>query len=378
VVLANQARRGAEDIIHRCKSAIEETDKYTKNGQREVNTRLSQRSKLCEHWSTEIDVKLEQLGQEIDLMLEYKTRVEKALHATQEPLMINQRCQQLREERVKTDMVHDKVEKDLAKEIETIQACQELLAITRDKIIEQIRKDRSGRYYLEKDRKDKTMATELDIAAMALNNNTTTLTHRPLSVRTIRGSHPDHWQNFTEVNIAKGEKERTNSKNLRSATDGILRQTSEDLISANNLTTHQFKERIADTKRAKKEFEDNLDKVLGEISNLEKQMRELEIAIEEKDAPLMVAESRMDIRQHRPKIELCRDPAVYRLHNEVVDIETNIARLRGLHYESSQQLKDLLRQQLTLQEDIKVKENTIYIDEACCLVERESIKFQFF
>merc|ERR1719431_2507445 len=110
----------------------------------------------------------------------------------------------------------------------------------------------------------------------------------------------------------------------------------------------------------------------------EKEMRELEIAIEEKDAPLMVAESRMDIRQHRPKIELCRDPAVYRLHNEVVDIETNIARLRGLHYESSQQLKDLLRQQLTLQEDIKVKENTIYIDEACCLVERESIKFQFF
>ena len=38
-------------------------------------------------------------------------------------------------------------------------------------------------------------------------------------------------------------------------------------------------------------------------------------------------------------------------------------RLRALHYEANQQLKDLLRQQLTLQEDIKVKENTIFIGE---------------
>jgi len=69
-------------------------------------------------------------------------------------------------------------------------------------------------------------------------------------------------------------------------------------------------------------------------------------------------------------------------------------RLRGLHYESTKQLKDLLRQQLTLQEDIKVKENTIYIgqlylyradfqllfhsDQVCCMADRESIKLQAF
>ena len=77
------------------------------------------------------------------------------------------------------------------------------------------------------DHKDKVSAQNLDNSAAALHNNTTTLSHRPHTVRVIaRGSsHPQQWQNFTEVNIAKAEKERDNSKNLRSATDGVLRQT---------------------------------------------------------------------------------------------------------------------------------------------------------
>ena len=56
----------------------------------------------------------------------------------------------LRTERIDTDKVYDKVEKDLAKEIETTQACASLLASTRDQVVEQIRKNRSARYYLEK------------------------------------------------------------------------------------------------------------------------------------------------------------------------------------------------------------------------------------
>ena len=79
-----------------------------------------------------------------------QVRVEKALDATVDPLQINQTCQTLRMERVDTDKVYDKVEKDLAKEIQTTHACAQLLASTRDTIVEQVRKDRSARYYLEK------------------------------------------------------------------------------------------------------------------------------------------------------------------------------------------------------------------------------------
>ena len=68
----------------------------------------------------------------------------------------------------------------------------------------------------------------MDTAARGLNNNTSSLSHRPQTVRVTgsRSTHPEQWQNFTEINCAKAERERDNSKNLRSATDGILRQTS--------------------------------------------------------------------------------------------------------------------------------------------------------
>ena len=52
--------------------AIEETAKHTRNGQREVNTRLDQRINKVEHWTSEIDEQLTQLNNEIDALLEYK------------------------------------------------------------------------------------------------------------------------------------------------------------------------------------------------------------------------------------------------------------------------------------------------------------------
>ena len=46
--------------------------------------------------------------------------------------------------------VHDVVEKDLAKEIDVIISCSDVLADCIEQITEQIRKNRSARYHLEK------------------------------------------------------------------------------------------------------------------------------------------------------------------------------------------------------------------------------------
>ena len=89
VALANRSRMGAEDIIDvrfnviktilnflkRARLAIEETAKHTRNGQREVNTRLEQRINKVEHWTSEIDEQLTLLNNEIDALLEYKVRL---------------------------------------------------------------------------------------------------------------------------------------------------------------------------------------------------------------------------------------------------------------------------------------------------------------
>ena len=79
---------------------------------------------------------------------------------------------------------------------------------------------------------------------------------------------------------------------------------------------------------------------------------------------MKLANTRLDVRTNRPHIELVRDPAQYKLVQEVKEIEESIRRLQQRLNDSHKQLKDLDRNKLILLKDIEVKTNTIRVDEA--------------
>ena len=54
----------------------------------------------------------------------------------------------------------------------------------------------------------------------------------------------------------------------------------------------------------------------------------LEKNIADKQAPMMLAQTRLDNRSERPNVELCRDPVQYRLIEEVKEIENSVAQLQ--------------------------------------------------
>ena len=51
-------------------------------------------------------------------------------------------------------------------------------------------------------------------------------------------------------------------------------------------------------------------------------------AIADKEAPLMLAHTRLENRSERPNVELCRDPVQYKLVEETKTIEGSIAQLQ--------------------------------------------------
>lgn len=53
-------------------------------------------------------------------------------------------------------------------------------------------------------------------------------------------------------------------------------------------------------------------KVLQEIFDMEKNIELLKKAIQDKEAPMQVAHTRLDTRIRRPNVELCRDPVQHR------------------------------------------------------------------
>jgi chromosome segregation ATPase len=146
--------------------------------------------------------------------------------------------------------------------------------------------------------------------------------------------------------------------------DSSLQQTANDIHKQIVNTDRAFERRILEEKNAKSKLETQVKDVTKLIDTMEENIKNIEKAILDKENYLKLANTRLDIRTNRPHIELVRDPAQYKLVQEVQEIEDSIRRLQQRLNESHKQLKDLDRNKLTLIKDIEVKANTIRIDEA--------------
>jgi len=376
---AENARIASERLIDESDRLIEETFQTTKRTQQNINNKLDQRLRDLNKWKDELNIKLDELKKENEDLLNYKKRLESAIESCNEPLAISQDCLHFRENRIGIDVVHDGPEIELLKEVEVINGVQNLLIRTHEEAVEQIRLNRSAIYYLGKDLKDKFEAIKIDGYCEQLNNNSVDISLQPNYVQIEPNSvSPRDWREFSNSNIEKSERERINSTNLRGIIDSCLKTTCDDLKFQQKAVNISFEDRITECKRAKEKLEDHLAKILKEIGEEEKEICELKKAINDKTAPMMVSQTRLKERSYRPNVELCRDQVQYQLLDEVNEINSNVNRLKKVLYDSEQQLKALTRNQLSLEEDIQVKANSIYIDDVQCGQIRKSISHNYY
>ncbi|MEJ1273208.1 tektin 1 [Cricetulus griseus] len=351
---AEAQRCRSERLVAESQRLVDEIEKTTRKSQSDVNKKLEQRLEEVRFWKKELDNKLEQLVHETDDLLTYKVRLERSLESFKEPLHITERCLAYREQRVGIDFVQDVVDQELLKEADIIRGVMDLLKRTLEEMTEQIRLNRSAKYNLEKDLKDKFVALTIDDICFSLNNNSPNIKYSEDVVRIEPNSVSlEDWLDFSNANVEKADKQRNNSMTLKTLVDRILSQTANDLRRQCEVVDTAF--------------------VMDEISSQEKNIAALENAILEQEGPAKVAHTRLETRTHRPNVELCRDIAQYRLIKEIQEINHNVARLKEILAQAQIELKALYRRQLALQEEIQVKENTIYIDEVLCMEMRKSI-----
>jgi len=374
---AEAERAAAERLVDESNRLADETDVTTKKTQRDVNKKFDQRINDIKYWQKEVDDKLDSIKVETDNLLAFKTRIEKAIESCKEPLHIAQQCLVNRQRRKGIDLVHDDPEKELLKEVETIQGALALLERTKEQANEQIRLNRKAKYNLEKDLKDKFSALSIDEHNAELRNNSAGLRFKDGAAKIDANSvTPDQWEDFSNENILAAEKQRQNSVNLRSLVDGILQSVANDMLKQKETVDIAMTKRIDETRQAKEKLEDHLSKVKKQITEMEDNIDRLCKAIGDKEAPLKLSHTRLDNRSDRPNVELCRDPVQYKLVEEVATIEGSVAQLQNRLSQSEASLKGLIRRQLDLEEDIEVKANTLFIDETECMGMRKSINIQ--
>ena len=104
---------------------------------------------------------------------------------------------------------------------------------------------------------------------------------------------------------------------------------------------------------------------------MEKNIGELSRAVEAKQGPMKLAQTRLELRSHRPNKELVRDPVQYGLVDEVSEISGSIEQLQSRLADSESALRALIRSQLTLEEDIGVKSNSLSIEGQCVSLRKQ-------
>ena len=384
-VISNQSKYGnaeadraaAERLIEESKRLVDETNKRTDKTQRDVNKKFDQRIDDMKYWQKEVDDKLNDIKNETDSLKAFRNRLDKAIESCKEPLHIAQQCLANRMKRQSIDLVHDDVEKELLKEVEVLQGVLALLERIKEQADEQQRLNRKAIYNLEKDLTDKFAALTIDEHNSELKNNSAGLHHSAGFAKIDANSvTPGDWEDFSNHNILETEKQVQNSTALRSLIDGILQQTANDVRQQKECVDIAFERRIAETRDAKEKLEDHLSKVKAQITEMEDNITHLSKGIANKETPMMLANTRLENRSHRPNVELCRDPVQYRLVSEVGEIEESVSRLQQRLAQSNEALKGLLRRELELEEDIEVKANTLFIDETECMGMRKSLSIQ--
>ncbi|KAJ0063826.1 hypothetical protein NL108_011064, partial [Boleophthalmus pectinirostris] len=284
-----------------------------------------QRVKDIHFLKKELEQKLEEIILETDSLITLQGRVQKALEACKDPLKVAVQCIDERYG-LAGEKLHDAVDRGLLKEHKAIEEVVVLLQRVLQQLTEQIRLNRSSKYHLEQDLKEKFDAQSIDNSCILMTHHSSNpiLESTNKTILPSLSVTPMQWENISDINLAKAEQQRNNSMSLRALVESLLEQTASDLQKHFQATTSAFQLNVQELKKAKGQMEDHLSKILLEYNKQQTICEELEVSIQENERCLTLAQARLSLRHKRPSKEQCFDPAQAQLLKEVQLITVHI------------------------------------------------------
>ncbi|XP_071121186.1 tektin-3-like isoform X4 [Mytilus edulis] len=366
--LSEKERSFAERLRADAWRAVKETDARTRNRQNDITKKLGERVADIAYLKAELNTEINLMEQEMVNLEEYRRTLEKALGDTANPLHIAEECLMHREKRQGIDLVHDDVEKSLIKEVDIIKRCQARMKKVLDKAHVQLKMDRAAQHTLEIDAKDKHHAQGLDDRMQQLRNKSAGIGYHP-GIESIDNTItiPDSWARFTQENIARSQRERAASERLRGEIDSCLRACANEMWNHFNSVNNSFNTRIRETTDTRNKLQSHLQRTMQEIFDMENNINLLRKAIQDKEMPMKVAQTRLDERTRRINVELCNDPVMKSLQREVNEIRDSVRILKERLKASELSLARLMKTKATLEHDISVKDNSLKTDSQYCM-----------
>ncbi|KAM9818147.1 tektin-4 [Syngnathus typhle] len=362
----------AQTVQEESRVLRKETEAITVCTQTNGTRLLGERLQDIHRWKSELQEHIRRLLSDTTALQGLKLRLEKALDATETPYAIaidNLTC---RSRRLGSDLVRDCVEEELYKEVDLIRNVQTLLKRTIDQVVTQIKLNRDTKQALEFDWSDKYEAYALDLQCGRFNDKSTDTQHHAISAAMMEQmSNVPSWINFTQDNLHRAFREEKASKDLSELVQKVLLDTTKDLRVQCSNVDQALLQRCTEQMDAKIQMEAQFKQTLVQIGFQERNIVALQKAIDDKDAPQRVVESRLYCRYQRTNMELCRDEPQIRLEGEVREIDTTLASLKKQLSDARSSLAHLEETRMALEKDIMCKSNSLFIEREKCMTQRK-------
>ncbi|CAL8071359.1 unnamed protein product [Calicophoron daubneyi] len=360
-------KRGEQARIEATRLGLESDDRI-RRAREEVNKKLGQRISDIQFLKANLQEETDLLVDEMNRLVQSKRAAEKTLAETENPLHITQECLYRREKRMSTELVHDEPEGKLLTEIDVTKDCQDKLKQMVNTATAQLSICRAVQHEIEKDSSDKFQALELDNLAQQLNTSSAGLAlHDGVEKVEQWMSVPEKWLSFTAANLKRSQTERAASRKLREDIERCLSSTTMRMRESWAMSSSALAQRAQEVAEARNQLQVQLVKVNQEMFDLEQNNDYVKRCITEKQGPLQLAQTRLDLRGRRPNVELCRDEPHTRIIAEVAELEETIGQL--IHQLAANQTayQNLLKIRGHLETDLSQKSNSLFIDREQCL-----------
>jgi len=370
---SNTQRSTSERLRADTYRLVQEKDQLTNKNQAQSSKDIGNRVADIDFWKSELRHETDLLVGETNALTESKKRLERALVESESPLGIAKECLYNRDKREGIDLVHDNVEAQLNQEVDVILSCQEKMKRLIQRAEQQLQNNRGAQHELDKDSHDKMGAFTIDNRCHGLQNTSAGINYYA-GIEHVDNTVtiPTSWAKFSDANIRRSQAERAASAKMREEIEACLNKTSNDMWTQWNRVNVAFTQRVAEQVDAKNKLQSHLNRTLQEIHDVESTITRLQRAIEEKERPTKVAETRLDERTRRPNLELCRDPAQLQLVHEVKNLQMTLAHLRSRLQEEQEALQRLVTTRANLEHEIRTKANSIFIDQEKCMGMRKT------
>jgi len=373
---AHSSRTKSERIRNEADTLIANCSSKTQRSQQEASTRLGSRIEDCNSWRADLQTELDNNIRENGLLKETKSELEHAIAETERPLRINNECVKNREARIGIDLVKDEVENSLEREVENIKTYQQRMQKMLARVNQQIETNHSMQDKLHADLEHKDMALEIDRDCHELHNDAIDIKHHDgIEEEDVSGSVPQSWAKFSKNNVEESQSGRAGTRQLRYDVNNLINNAASDMSVHWNKTNRAFTDRISECQDAHRNLKSNLILTKNEIADMERYIERVKKSISSKEPPLKVAETRLSKRTKRPEVEACNDQPHGKLTDEVKELKQSIKDLEIKLKESDDSLAELQNIKTKLESDIKVKNNSLLIDQQKCMSMRRTLPY---